>query len=166
MPAHPNENELPVGSKAQPGVILAIEDDFEDVELLRLALAQGNFPCRLVSVPFARDAIKYLTRIGEYADEARFPRPALIVLDLSLPGMSGMDFLTWARHEPNIPPIVILTYSHLKEDRDSASRLGAKAYFLKSLDLKETAGMLETLRTLIAPPPTPPGPTEAGPNPQ
>ena len=150
-------DELPVGSKAQPGVILAIDDESDDVELLRLALAQGNFPCKVVSVPFARDAIKYLARIGAYADEARFPRPALIVLDLSLPGMSGMDFLTWARAEPNIPPIVILTYSLLKEDRQLAEKLGAKAYFEKSFDLKETTGMLETLRTLIALPPIPSG---------
>lgn len=146
------ENELPTASKIEPGVVLAIEDDSEDVELLHLALAQGNFPCKLVSVPFARDAIRYLGRIGEYADETRFPRPMLIILDLSLPGMSGMDFLTWAGRENNIPPIVILTYSRLKEDRELAQRLGAKAYFVKSLDLKETTAMLETLRGLALPP--------------
>lgn len=157
MPELPSESGLSVGNKGQPGVVLAIEDNSEDVELLRLALAKGNFPCRLLSVPFARDAIKYLARIGKYADEARFPRPALIVLDLSLPGMSGMDFLSWARGEPNIPPIVILTYSHLEKDRVSAAQLGAKAYFVKSLDLKEMTGMLEIFRTLALPP-VPPSP--------
>lgn len=161
----PSENKLPVPGKAQPGVILAIEDNSEDVELLRLALSQGNFPCQLVSVPFARDAIKYLARIGEYADETRFPRPALIVLDLSLPGMSGMDFLTWARGEANIPPIVVLTFSHLKEDRELTAKLGAKAFFVKSLDLKETTAMLETLRSLALPP-VPPGLTGPSQNPQ
>ena len=143
-----SEHNSSIENKGQPGVILAIEDDSEDVELLRLALAKGEFPCKLISVAFARDAIRYLGKIGEYANEARFPQPALIVLDLSLPGMSGMDFLTWARGEPNIPPIVILTYSRLKRDREIAARLGAKAFFIKSLDLKETAGMIETLRTL------------------
>lgn len=155
MSAFPSES--PVGDQAQPGVILAIEDESDDVELLRLALAEGNFPCKLLSVPFARDAIRYLGRVGEYADESRFPRPALIVLDLSLPGMSGMDFLTWARAEPNVPPIVILTYSHLKENRELAAKLGAKAYFIKSFDLKDTTVMLDTLRTLIAPPQMLPG---------
>lgn len=159
-------NELPIGNKAQPGVILAIEDDSDDVELLRLALAQGNFPCKLISVPFARDAIRYLGSVGEYADETRFSRPALIVLDLSLPGMSGMDFLTWARAEPNIPPIVILTYSHLKEDRQLATKLGAKAYFIKSLDLTDSTVMLDTLRTLIALSQVPPGQAGAEQNPQ
>lgn len=158
MQTPPHNHGLPTANKSRPGVILAIEDDSDDVELLRLVLAQGNFPCELVSVSFAREAIKYLARIGEYADEARFPRPALIILDLSLPGMSGMDFLSWARHEPNVPPIVILTYSRLKEDRELATRLGAKAYFVKSMDLKNTTGMLETLR-ILALPPILPGPT-------
>ena len=159
-------NELPVGSTAQPGVILAIEDDSDDVELLRLALAQGNFPCKLLSVPFARDAIRYLGRVGEYADEARFPRPTLIILDLSLPGMSGTDFLTWARAESSIPPIVILTYSHLKENRELAARLGVKAYFVKSFDLKDTTVMLDTLRALIALSQVPPRQTAANHNPR
>ncbi len=102
----------------------------------------------------------YLGGIGDYADETRFPRPMLIVLDLSLPGMSGMEFLTWARHETNIPPIVVLTYSKLEENRMLAEKLGAKGYFVKSLDLKETAAMIETLLILSTPPQIPPG--EAG----
>lgn len=157
MPELPPEEKLPLGNQAQPAVILAIEDDSDDVELLRLALAQASFPCKLVSVSYAWRAMKYLTRRGEYADEARFPWPALIILDLSLPGMSGMDFLTWARGEPNMPSIVVLTYSHLKEDRELAAKLGAKAYFLKSPNFEETPGMLQTLRALALPP-NPPGP--------
>jgi DNA-binding response OmpR family regulator len=148
-------------SKTEQGVILAIEDDLEDVELLRVALAQKHVSWRIVSVQFAKDAIMYLGRIGQYADQNRFPRPTLIVLDLSLPGMSGMEFLTWARHEPNIPPIVVLTYSKLEENRMLAKKLGAKEYFVKSIDLKETAAMIETLLILSTPPRIPPGETGA-----
>lgn len=138
-------------------MILAIEDDLEDVEILRVALAQRHSSWRIVSVQFAKDAIMYLGRIGQYADETHFPRASLIVLDLSLPGMSGMEFLTWARHEPNIPPIVVLTYSKLEENRMLAEKLGAKGYFVKSVDLKETAAMIETLLVLSTPPRIPPG---------
>jgi DNA-binding response OmpR family regulator len=138
--------------KPKQRVILAVEDDPQDVELLRLALDKSGSSWQLISVPFARDAIKYLGRSGEYADENRFPRPNLIVLDLSLPGMSGMEFLAWARQEPNIPPIVILTYSRLKENRHLAEKFGAKGYFVKSPDLKETAAMIEALLALSVPP--------------
>lgn len=134
----------------RPGVILAVEDEPEDVEILRLALAQRGVPWKVVSVQFAKDAIRYLGRVGEYADENRFPYPSIIVLDLALPGMSGMDFLTWARGEKAMPPIVILSYSALEENRSLSLKLGAKGYFLKSPDLKETAAMIETLLSLNA----------------
>jgi DNA-binding response OmpR family regulator len=133
-------------------VILAIEDDLEDVEILRLALAERSAQWKVISLQFAKDAILYLGRMGEFADEKRYPWPAIIALDLALPGMSGMDFLTWARGEKNIPPIVILSYSRLEENRSVAERLGAKGYFVKSPDLKETAAMVEALLSLSAPP--------------
>lgn len=140
------------------GVILAIEDDPQDVELLRFALARQNCHWKIVSVHFARDAISYLAKIGEYADESLFPRPTLIVLDLGLPGMNGFEFLTWARLEPNIPPIVVLTDSKLEDNRLLAERLGAKGYFTKSPDIEETAKMIETLLMLSGPPQVSPAP--------
>jgi len=137
-----------------PGVILAIEDDLGDVEILRLALACRHVGWKVISVSFAKDAIMYLGRIGQYADENLYPWPTVIVLDLNLPGMSGMEFLTWARKEKNIPPIVILSYSTLEANRTLAERLGARGYFVKSPDLKETALMIETLLLLGQPTPT------------
>jgi CheY-like chemotaxis protein len=127
------------------GVILLIEDDLGDVELFRLALAESGSPSKAISVQFAREAIKYLGRVGEYADEQKFPKPELIVLDLSLPGMSGFEFLAWAKGEPpeRIPPIVVLTYSKVELNRSISKRLGAKSYFVKSPDLKETAAMIK-----------------------
>jgi DNA-binding response OmpR family regulator len=68
--------------------------------------------------------------------------------------MSGMEFLTWARNEPDIPQIVVLTFSKLEENRALAERLGAKAYFTKSVDLKETSAVTETLLMLVTPPET------------
>jgi len=137
------------------GIILQIEDDLEDVELFRIALAQSRSGCRLISVQFAKDAINYLCRIGQYVDEQRYPRPTLIVLDLSLPGMSGLEFLTWAKCEPaaKIPPIVVFSSSQLELNRDLTQKLGAKGYFVKSPDLKETVAMTKNLLLFSASPP-------------
>jgi CheY-like chemotaxis protein len=141
------------------GVILLIEDDLEDVELFRLALAHSGCPYKLISFQFARDAIKYLGRVGEYRDEKQYPKPSLIVLDLSLPGMHGFDFLQWASGEPpeTIPPIVVLSYSTLETDRQTAEKLGAKAYFAKSTNLEETVAIIKSLPLPNAPLPTLPG---------
>jgi CheY-like chemotaxis protein len=136
------------------GVILLIEDNAEDVELFRLAVAQSGSPCQVVAVQFAKDAIKYLGGVGEYADQNRFPKPPLIVLDLSLPGMSGLEFLTWAKGEPpeKVPPIVVLSYSQLELNRHLTEKLGAKAYFVKSPDLQESVAITKNLLLFDAPP--------------
>jgi CheY-like chemotaxis protein len=135
-------------------VILLIEDNLDDVELFRLAVAHCGSPCKVVSVQFARDAIKYLERFGEYQDESQYPKPTLIVLDLSLPGLSGLDFLTWAKGEPtdNIPPIVVLSSSQLEFNRHLSQKLGAKAYFVKSPRPEEAAHITEELMLFNLPP--------------
>ncbi len=135
------------------GVILLIEDDLGDVELFRLAVAQTGSPCKVVSVQFAKDAIKYLCRVGNFKDEQKYPNPTLIVLDLSLPGMSGLDFLTWAKEQPpeRIPPIVVLSYSQLELNRNMSQKLGAKAYFLKSPQPEETVEITRKLLLFNAP---------------
>ena len=142
-------------SPAPQPIILLVEDDEEDIELFRLSLAQAGSPCKLIAVQFAKDAIRYLCRFGEYTDEERYPKPSLVVLDLSLPGMSGLDFLMWAKGEPpeKIPPIVVLSYSALELHRHLAAKLGAKAYFVKSPNLEESIALTRNLLLVSAPAP-------------
>ena len=135
------------------GVILLIEDNEGDIELFRLALAQSGSRCRVVAVNFVRDAIKYLDNHGEFSNKSEFPKPTLIVLDLSLPGISGFDFLAWAKAEPSerVPPIVVLSSSKTELNRGLTQRLGAKAYFVKSLNWHETNAMTKEMLLFNAP---------------
>lgn len=98
-------------------------------------------------------------RLGEYANEKQYPKPALVVLDLFLPGMSGMEFLIWAQGEraQNIPPIVILSYSSTELDRHLAEKFGAKAYFVKSPEPEETVATIKKALLASRPPSPPPG---------
>ena len=77
-------------------------------------------------------------------------KPDLILMDADMPGMSGLEFLTWARCEPpeSIPPIAVLSYSKIELDRQLTQRLGAKAYFVKSPNLDETVAMTKNLLLL------------------
>jgi len=128
-------------------IVLLIEDNFEDIELFRLAVAQSGCACKVIAINFVREAIKYLGGILEYADKTRFPKPTLIVLDLSLPGMDGLEFLLWAKGElmGTIPPIVVLSSSQLELNRILTKKFGAKAYFVKSANLQENIATVKEL---------------------
>jgi CheY-like chemotaxis protein len=139
--------------------ILLIEDNLEDVELLKIALAKTGLPHTFRSVNFAREAVMYLARIGEYRDEEKFPKPSLVILDLSLPGMSGLDFLIWATGEPrtNIPPVIVMSCSTDETDQYLAKRFGVNEYFVKSIDSKKTVEAIKQI-LIASPPVTFPGP--------
>lgn len=76
-----------------------------------------------------------------------------MVLDLSLPGMTGLEFLAWAKGEPpeTIPAIVVLTGSHIELNRALTEKLGAKAFFVKSPDVHQTSAMAKDLLLFNAP---------------
>ena len=142
MPEFPSENKSPLGIKAQQGVILAIEDDLQDVEILRIALAQRNSGWKVLSVPFAREAMLYLGKIGQYADENQFPRPEIIVLDLALPGMSGMEVSRRIlKVRPDIP--VLLTTGHVRQgDIEQARAIGIREVIWKPQTVAEMGDLL------------------------
>ena len=128
-------------------IVLLIEDNAEDIELFRLAVTQSGFACKVIAINFAREAIRYLGGILGYGDKTKFPKPTLIVLDLSLPGMDGLEFLLWAKGEPTgtIPPIVVLSSSQLELNRVLTQKFGAKAYFVKSGNLQENIATVKEL---------------------
>lgn len=133
------------------GVILQIEDNLDDIDLFRLALAQSGSPCKVISVHDARDAIKYLARIGEYADKEKYPKPTLIVLDLSLPGMTGLEFLAWAKGEPpeNIPSIVVALNFATRTQPAFVGKIGRKSLFREVA--KSTGGERDNQKSFAVP---------------
>ncbi len=148
------------------GVILLVEDDSQDVEIMRLAFARSGAPFQLTVVANGRQAVHYLCGIGDYADRIRFPKPLLILLDLSLPVMGGFEFLAWMQGEAleEMPPVVVLSYSRLEQDRKLAQKFGAKGYFVKSPNLEETVALVKSLLLLHWLPPLSGGTDQRPPN--
>jgi CheY-like chemotaxis protein len=115
--------------------ILVIEDDESDALLLVHALDRaGCSPLPVVGR--AEEAVRYLQGAGQYSARDLYPLPALIVLDLSLPGMSGLEFLAWLREQPLLSaiPVIVLSGSAFLQDVTRAYALGAKTFFTKPLD--------------------------------
>ncbi len=129
---------------------MLVEDDMHDVEAMRIALRRAESSYQLVTVSNGRDAIKYLSRADHFADRKRFPDPCLVLLDLSLPLVTGFEVLAWMQNETqrDLPPVVVLSYSRLEHDRRLALKLGARGYYVKSPDLNATVALVRSLLVL------------------
>ena len=119
-----------------PRTILLVEDNQDDEALTLRALARNNIGNEVVVVRDGQDAIDWLEGTGSHAGRNATNVPALILLDLNLPKIDGLEVLRRLRANPRtaVVPVVILTSS--KEDRDRASGYfsGANSYVQKPVD--------------------------------
>lgn len=129
------------------GTILLVEDDDNDVLLLRRAMRAAGManPVRVVASGDA--ALAYLEGAGEFADRALHPLPVLVLLDLKLPGRSGHEVLHWLRGQPGLRrlPVVVLTSSGEPDDVNRAFDLGANSYLVKPGSADALREMVRTL---------------------
>ena len=124
MSAHP-------GTK--PVLILMADDDPEDCLLTKKTLQKARLGNELRFVQDGQELLDYLGRSGKFSDPASSPRPDLILLDLNMPNMAGLDSLWEINLRPALRkiPIVILTASEDSLDISGSYNLGAYAYLVK-----------------------------------
>src|ERR1043166_5515933 len=112
--------------------ILLVEDDENDVFFFKYAMKKESLGNPLQVARDGQEAIDYLEGTGKFANREEFPMPYLIVLDLKLPFVMGLDVLKWIREQPQLSPIVVvLSSSPENADIEAAYRLGATAYLVK-----------------------------------
>jgi len=110
--------------------VLLVEDNPGDTRLTREAIRDCDVPLNLNVVRDGFEAMAFLRRQGRYAAVAR---PALILLDLNLPGKDGREVLAEIKHDPELRriPVVVLTTSQSEDDIAAAYRLHANCYIRK-----------------------------------
>lgn len=127
-------------------VILLVEDDEDDALLFRRAMEKVEPGCPIQVVTDGQMAIDYFAGSGKFQDRQAFPLPCLVLLDLKLPQVPGLDVLKWIRGEARSDvPVVILSSSQHKEDVSTAYKLRGNAYLVKPSDpaqLLEIAKMI------------------------
>lgn len=113
--------------------VLLVEDDPGDVMLIREAFADHKVGNVLNVVSDGVEAMRFVRREGEYAEEER---PDLVVLDLNLPRKSGSEVLAEIKGDPELStiPVVVLTTSEAEEDVMRSYRHHANAYITKPVD--------------------------------
>ncbi|MDD5094506.1 MAG: response regulator [Dehalococcoidia bacterium] len=115
--------------------ILMVEDTEEHGVLMKRALEKGRLKPRLSWVKDGKAALEFLHNRGAYADRKANPRPDLILLDLNLPKLSGLEVLEHIKSDETLRdiPVVILTASDEKRDIIRSYEGGADSYFTKSV---------------------------------
>jgi len=128
--------------------ILQVEDDENDIFFLKLALGKNKMDSGLHVVEDGEEAIAYLRGDRKFSDRAHHPLPDLILLDLKLPHVMGLDVLKWIRSQPSfdMTVVIILTSSQQRSDIQEACSIGANSYLLKPtnpIDLVETMRLVK-----------------------
>ena len=128
-------------------VLLLLEDSEEDIFLFRRAIAKLGRDVALHCVRNGGEAQKYLRGEDKYANRAEFPMPSVVFSDLQLPGMGGLEFLEWLRHDPVIRalPCVIYSGSANPSDVQAAYEAGVTSFVVKPLDFGEWVTRLEVM---------------------
>jgi len=120
---------------APPVTVLHVDDDPNDTELLRAAFSKARLPLIIHNAEDGEQAIAYLNGQGSYANRQKYQLPALVLLDLKLPGATGFEILEWVRTHPEFAnlPVVVLSGSELKADVQQAYAGGADSYLIKPM---------------------------------
>jgi CheY-like chemotaxis protein len=126
--------------------ILLVEDDPKDIELTLEALASHNLVNEVVVVEDGPSALDYLCRKGRFALRAE-GNPAIVLLDLKLPKLDGLEVLKEVRSDESLQliPVVMLTSSAEERDLVRSYQLGANGYVVKPLDFKEFVTVVASL---------------------
>jgi len=145
-------------------IILLVEDNPSDVELTKRAFVREHITNELVVVEDGQTALDYLFGAGRYADRDLNQMPTLILLDLKLPIVDGLEVLRRIRADARTRLLLVVILTSSKEEQDVAVSydLGANSYIRKPVDFHQFAEAIKLLGLywLVINEPPPPGPAQ------
>ena len=126
--------------------ILLVEDDPRDVELTLTALGEYNLANEVVVTRDGEKALDYLYSRGEFSTRSH-DNPAVMLLDLKLPKIDGLEVLQQIRSDERLKliPVVVLTSSNEEKDMIRSYQLGVNAYVVKPVDFHEFVNAIKEL---------------------
>ena len=137
-----------------PPALLYVDDSDDDVVMLQAACSSARVAFRFTFVNSGDAALSYLKGAQSYADRERFPFPALLLLDLKMPGISGFEVLQSIRSPKNQAlhrlPVIVFTSSMHDEDANRAFQMGADAYLVKPSDFDELRRVVTTIDAILS----------------
>jgi CheY-like chemotaxis protein len=125
--------------------VLVVEDNPDDVAIVKRAMRKSEVKCELSFARDGQEALDFLYRNGEFEDA---PRPDLILLDLNLPKIDGLDVLSRIKQDEKLRriPVIVLTISEHEQDMIKAYDSGASSYMTKPVDSKDFERLINTVQ--------------------
>ncbi len=131
----------------EPIFVMLVEDNLDHAELVMRTLEDHRIANKIRHFTDGQTALDYLMRRGEFSDPATTPRPHVILLDLRLPRVDGLEVLQTIKEDENLKaiPVVILTTSEAEKDVARAYYNHANSYLVKPLGYEEFRKLMEDL---------------------
>ncbi len=129
----------------EPVLVMLVEDNVDHAELVRRTLAEHRVSNQIRHLTDGQSALDYLFRRGEYVDAASSPRPHVILLDLRLPRVDGLEVLRSIKEseELRLIPVVVLTTSEAERDVVRAYNNHVNSYLVKPVGYAEFSKLME-----------------------
>jgi len=126
--------------------ILIVDDSPKDVELVIAALAEKNLANEVDVAEDGEEALDYLHKRGQFAERLN-GNPAVILLDIKMPKMDGIQVLKYIRSEPKFKtiPVIMVTSSCEERDLVESYKLGANSYVVKPVDIAQFIDAIKVL---------------------
>ena len=131
----------------EPIVILLVEDDPAHAEIVKRNFKASRIVNQMIHVSDGQEALDYLYRREGFSQPDMSPRPGLVLLDLRLPKVDGLEVLKIIKNDPDLKsiPVVILTTSDAETDIARAYDNRANSYLVKPVDFQQFSKLLETI---------------------
>ena len=127
--------------------VLLVDDDQVDIMTVQRAFKVNNIVNPLKITGNGREALDYLKREGKYKNPQASPRPGIILLDLNMPIMNGIEFLKIAKADSELRkiPVIVLTTSKEENDRVESFNLSVAGYIIKPVEFEKFVDAVRVL---------------------
>ena len=127
---------------------MQVEDDENDVFLMERAFAHAGITNPVRVAVDGQAAIDYLSVASAFGDRQNYPLPCLVLLDLKLPKISGLEVLAWIRRQPELKKLVVVLFSSslTPSEVERAYELGVNSFVQKPSDFRQTAEIAQLLK--------------------
>lgn len=140
-------------TKSERHIVLLAEDNADDVIFIQRAIRKAGASVSLQHVENGSEAMSYLLGEDFYSDRERYPFPALIITNMKMPRMNGLELLAWIKQQPSLKhlPVLVMSSSEDADEMSKVAALGGSSYFVKTSSLGALTEVVKQMMSFLPP---------------